>query len=144
MQDRSREESEICDRAWNIERARERNRLAGIDGFGARKFLQVAIDQIGDPQQKARTFGCRFRSEEHTSELLSPDHLVCRLLLEKKKTLVARAPTTWRTPQRAYSTRCAGLRQSRDPPAVRTRPRPRQRRPCRPCHTARRRHLRFC
>src|SRR5438552_11827880 len=35
---------------------------------------------------------CRFikpvpsvRSEEHTSELQSPDHLVCRLLLEKKK-----------------------------------------------------------
>src|SRR5258708_11778867 len=27
------------------------------------------------------------RSEEHTSELQSPDHLVCRLLLEKKKTL---------------------------------------------------------
>src|SRR5258708_31187315 len=26
-----------------------------------------------------------FRSEEHTSELQSPDHLVCRLLLEKKK-----------------------------------------------------------
>src|SRR5574344_2932870 len=24
------------------------------------------------------------RSEEHTSELQSPDHLVCRLLLEKK------------------------------------------------------------
>src|SRR5947208_10446987 len=31
------------------------------------------------------------RSEEHTSELQSPDHLVCRLLLEKKKT--KRAPT---------------------------------------------------
>src|SRR5215216_8166854 len=29
-----------------------------------------------------RRFG---RSEEHTSELQSPDHLVCRLLLEKKK-----------------------------------------------------------
>src|SRR5438552_14711047 len=33
--------------------------------------------------------GCRCyyssRSEEHTSELQSPDHLVCRLLLEKKK-----------------------------------------------------------
>src|SRR5258708_19138875 len=30
---------------------------------------------------------CRppLRSEEHTSELQSPDHLVCRLLLEKKK-----------------------------------------------------------
>src|SRR5207244_7553563 len=27
----------------------------------------------------------RNRSEEHTSELQSPDHLVCRLLLEKKK-----------------------------------------------------------
>src|SRR5258708_29381607 len=29
----------------------------------------------------------RNRSEEHTSELQSPDHLVCRLLLEKKKKL---------------------------------------------------------
>src|SRR5258708_23321037 len=29
--------------------------------------------------------GLRGRSEEHTSELQSPDHLVCRLLLEKKK-----------------------------------------------------------
>src|SRR5207244_11766867 len=28
----------------------------------------------------------RPRSEEHTSELQSPDHLVCRLLLEKKQT----------------------------------------------------------
>src|SRR5438876_8858660 len=27
----------------------------------------------------------RLRSEEHTSELQSPVHLVCRLLLEKKK-----------------------------------------------------------
>src|SRR5258708_30699490 len=30
----------------------------------------------------------RSRSEEHTSELQSPDHLVCRLLLEKKKSLI--------------------------------------------------------
>src|SRR5258708_26953830 len=29
-------------------------------------------------------FGFCLRSEEHTSELQSPDHLVCRLLLEKK------------------------------------------------------------
>src|SRR5258708_25786465 len=29
-----------------------------------------------------------YRSEEHTSELQSPDHLVCRLLLEKKKTKI--------------------------------------------------------
>src|SRR2546429_7226231 len=33
-----------------------------------------------------RTAGCsRWRSEEHTSELQSRLHLVCRLLLEKKK-----------------------------------------------------------
>src|SRR5258708_31282240 len=30
------------------------------------------------------------RSEEHTSELQSPDHLVCRLLLEKKKQRAAK------------------------------------------------------
>src|SRR3712207_7115049 len=39
----------------------------------------------------------RERSEEHTSELQSRQYLVCRLLLEKKKTLVspaADAPTT--------------------------------------------------
>src|SRR5258708_25612820 len=30
------------------------------------------------------------RSEEHTSELQSPDHLVCRLLLEKKKNRLSR------------------------------------------------------
>src|SRR5258708_11248444 len=32
------------------------------------------------------------RSEEHTSELQSPDHLVCRLLLEKKKNKIVRRP----------------------------------------------------
>src|SRR2546429_5274350 len=32
-------------------------------------------------------FGNDFRSEEHTSELQSRLHLVCRLLLEKKKTV---------------------------------------------------------
>src|SRR5438552_13209637 len=37
----------------------------------------------GWPCWKRRRAACR--SEEHTSELQSPDHLVCRLLLEKKK-----------------------------------------------------------
>src|SRR5258708_29146668 len=32
-----------------------------------------------------RTASSNERSEEHTSELQSPDHLVCPLLLEKKK-----------------------------------------------------------
>src|SRR5258708_22301137 len=35
--------------------------------------------------KKGRSIGRSERSEEHTSELQSPDHLVCRLLLEKKK-----------------------------------------------------------
>src|SRR5258708_18018648 len=37
-------------------------------------------------QTRFDCLGCQApRSEEHTSELQSPDHLVCRLLLEKKK-----------------------------------------------------------
>src|SRR5258708_4903924 len=38
------------------------------------------------PQRPGCMTASRSRSEEHTSELQSPDHLVCRLLLEKKKT----------------------------------------------------------
>src|SRR5258708_10512000 len=41
-------------------------------------------DRAQHPAQPARARVAR--SEEHTSELQSPDHLVCRLLLEKKKT----------------------------------------------------------
>src|SRR3712207_6891306 len=37
--------------------------------------------------REARMFESRERSEEHTSELQSRQYLVCRLLLEKKKTL---------------------------------------------------------
>src|SRR5438552_14856075 len=40
---------------------------------------------------RARTYS---RSEEHTSELQSPDHLVCRLLLEKKKKIEKTRHTT--------------------------------------------------
>src|SRR5258708_32101662 len=36
-------------------------------------------------ESKVRVHFVKPRSEEHTSELQSPDHLVCRLLLEKKK-----------------------------------------------------------
>src|SRR5690348_16974894 len=35
------------------------------------------------------------RSEEHTSELQSPVQIVCRLLLEKKKTQVLTVPRGW-------------------------------------------------
>src|SRR5258708_22209978 len=39
--------------------------------------------------------GSPTRSEEHTSELQSPDHLVCRLLLGKKKTVAPCAPVRY-------------------------------------------------
>src|SRR5258708_28632006 len=44
------------------------------------KYRAVAGEIVG-----LELKGQRERSEEHTSELQSPDHLVCRLLLEKKK-----------------------------------------------------------
>src|SRR5258708_18725785 len=54
------------------------------------------------------------RSEEHTSELQSPDHLVCRLLLEKKKL----PPIS--TPQPAQTTRhCQPAYQSDQQPSPR-------------------------
>src|SRR5258708_29926012 len=56
------------------------------------KRLVPAIVDFRDAHRSANTFAwlpashsSGFRSEEHTSELQSPDHLVCRLLLEKKK-----------------------------------------------------------
>src|SRR5258708_19840704 len=43
-------------------------------------------DRREHPRKDGAQLGAIFsRSEEHTSELQSPDHLVCRLLLEKKK-----------------------------------------------------------
>src|SRR5258708_19006354 len=43
------------------------------------------LPYLPDEDAEAKTGRIAFRSEEHTSELQSPDHLVCRLLLEKKK-----------------------------------------------------------
>src|SRR5258708_17502919 len=45
--------------------------------------LEDAVALFRERAQAIRP--ARARSEEHTSELQSPDHLVCRLLLEKKK-----------------------------------------------------------
>src|SRR5258708_8366235 len=54
--------------------------------FGPEQDLRLArIALIGLRGAGKSTLGDE-RSEEHTSELQSPDHLVCRLLLEKKKT----------------------------------------------------------
>src|SRR5947208_12258341 len=49
---------------------------------------RACSSRLGPCRAAPRSPGGRLlstRSEEHTSELQSPDHLVCRLLLEKKK-----------------------------------------------------------
>src|SRR5258708_21852352 len=84
-------------------------RLAKEDGVSLNQWIAVAVaEKVGVVETAAEFFKKRagkatgaglmrflrnapkvapvaFRSEEHTSELQSPDHLVCRLLLEKKK-----------------------------------------------------------
>src|SRR5690348_18009502 len=55
----------------------------GAVGFVAGLVLSPAASLLA-LRLCQRTRGLR-RSEEHTSELQSPVHLVCRLLLEKKK-----------------------------------------------------------
>src|SRR3989442_4243722 len=47
---------------------------------------QDALLQAGRKSQQFFAANAKGRSEEHTSELQSRPHLVCRLLLEKKKT----------------------------------------------------------
>src|SRR5258708_31132480 len=51
--------------------------------FHHRALAELALD-LGE-RQFGKGSVMKLRSEEHTSELQSPDHLVCRLLLEKKK-----------------------------------------------------------
>src|SRR3989442_6756190 len=53
-----------------------RERLHGLPDRGGRRCLLRHLHDRG---------GREARSEEHTSELQSRPHLVCRLLLEKKK-----------------------------------------------------------
>src|SRR5258708_28759343 len=58
--------------------------LADKCGPRERRLLAIA-HQLGAKPLDAALLFPNSRSEEHTSELQSPDHLVCRLLLEKKK-----------------------------------------------------------
>src|SRR5258708_21775820 len=52
----------------------------------------------------AASRSAKSRSEEHTSELQSPDHLVCRLLLEKKNKRVQRPHETAHVATRPFGT----------------------------------------
>src|SRR5689334_23803390 len=47
--------------------------------------IEAVPTSTGCRREFARSISARMRSEEHTSELQSQFHLVCRLLLEKKK-----------------------------------------------------------
>src|SRR5258708_15380713 len=88
----------------------ERFRLAVVDDYqdvalsladwsvlDARATVTVFNDHLADSDavvERLQPFDIicvmRERSEEHTSELQSPDHLVCRLLLEKKNNVTGR------------------------------------------------------
>src|SRR5436853_4393407 len=54
-----------------------------------RSYVAAQVPVVADPQSRDEnprdTAAYVLRSEEHTSELQSLRHLVCRLLLEKKK-----------------------------------------------------------
>src|SRR2546422_3405450 len=61
----------------------EAKRLAALIGL---RHVVVRTAELANPDYaKNGANRCFFRSEEHTSELQSRLHLVCRLLLEKKK-----------------------------------------------------------
>src|SRR5438552_5582930 len=62
--------------------ARRRTAIMPASSIGIFTTMLSAILASSFP---SRTMASASRSEEHTSELQSPDHLVCRLLLEKKK-----------------------------------------------------------
>src|SRR3989442_4246783 len=47
--------------------------------------LKGSVAQVRKPCIRPDCRACALRSEEHTSELQSRPHLVCRLLLENKK-----------------------------------------------------------
>src|SRR5258708_25771616 len=84
-------------------RSIERGGQVDIDHRAGEEFPSIAVDggtiTAGPPSPRGeiRMSNRGARSEEHTSELQSPDHLVCRLLLEKKKN-VPRCTAAWGTP----------------------------------------------
>src|SRR5256886_9308199 len=71
--------------------------------------LDRVVDMVGDAGERVRDV---IRSEEHTSELQSQSNLVCRLLLEKKKT--KRSDSLREVQRREQDTRCARRTHRRD------------------------------
>src|SRR5436305_4698468 len=75
---------------------RSYGRVAGV-WQGSNRADGASIKVINNTQNTAGPLpdyvAYPFRSEEHTSELQSRPHLVCRLLLEKKKKKIQHTPT---------------------------------------------------
>src|SRR5207244_4622263 len=70
---------------WNPEQ-RAPLTQPGVEVKPGEYLLEVEGREVRPPSEVYSFFeNTAGRSEEHTSELQSPDHLVCRLLLEKKK-----------------------------------------------------------
>src|SRR5256885_3546712 len=61
--------------------------LVPLSGWGMRKAQPRVCEASLDSVRQSCWVSSLGRSEEHTSELQSPCNLVCRLLLEKKKTI---------------------------------------------------------
>src|SRR5256884_1030669 len=76
--------SQACFFLQSIKSELQTNKVL-IDLFGVKELLTDREDDIVCRMTDGHTFRIIARSEEHTSELQSRLHLVCRLLLEKKK-----------------------------------------------------------
>src|SRR5437899_9190934 len=90
----TRRSSDLCEKTCHSEslpRVTSEDRgcdLGSLGAMGLRYQREVARLHIG--HKKMQRFSVRPpRSEEHTSELQSLRHLVCRLLLEKKNKNIA-------------------------------------------------------
>src|SRR2546428_6350648 len=84
-------------------RSQRKKQEVGDDELGRaamRQLRAIAAPPAGSLHQERGRCG-QDRSEEHTSELQSRSDLVCRLLLEKKKTRFI--PTTYVPPQQQHA-----------------------------------------
>src|SRR3712207_7911127 len=64
-----------------------KNGMTSVPAANCRIVRPREIRARNNPMKEAQAIHHAQRSEEHTSELQSRQYLVCRLLLEKKKTL---------------------------------------------------------
>src|SRR5690554_7453929 len=64
---------------------RQNEFLAILNNFSGQALGNLSIMAMGISPYITASIVIQLRSEEHTSELQSRPHLVCRLLLEKKK-----------------------------------------------------------